>query len=450
MTRARFNIANERAVLVAALSDLDTRRKVSGVVTPTDYVMPVHRELYRALLFCGDGVVDAPKLMLKAGSADVGGREYIDGLLTETPPADLDAHMLELRRAAVRLHAVTPSEKLVASLNDRTVSHEDCERMAVEVLSGLKSANIIQSSGKALAKGYIKDLRARWSGDIGFLSTGYDALDTVLTEGFAPGVFACICGRTRNGKTMFTVDMVRRLLKGNPKPRILVWPLEVGKTRFLDMLVASVTMTDTDLLIKRPGDMTLDDREKVQKAVWRLVGRDDRLVVMENPFYELGGNWTNDAAMDMTERLIAAGGYDIVLADLWDRKLVDHRPQALSAALFREQAMCLKYGFCSIAVHQVRREVEREKDKRPKLMHLKGSGAWEEATGLVLGVHREKAYKPLMRDDLLEVEVLKQKLGDLGDVMEGGFEPQFCRLRDPVIAGAGKDRKPMFPADSGE
>jgi replicative DNA helicase len=304
-----------------------------------------------------------------------------------------------------------------------------------------------RATGKALAGRYTDDLKSRWSGESRFVSTGYDALDEVLKEGFAPGVFAVVCGRTRNGKTMFVVDMIRRLLKGDPKPRILVWPLEVGVIRFMDMLVSSVSGVDSEMLIRRPEEMGLDDRGRVQEKINKLIGSDDRLVVMDNPFYELGSEWTNDNAMGLTERVVAAGGWDIVISDLWDRKLVDHRPQALTTALFREQAMCQKYGFCSIAVHQLRRDIEKEKDKRPQLIHLKGSGAWEEVAGLVLGVHRERAYKPRMLRDDLEVEVLKQKMGDLGDVMVAGFEPWHCRLVGGRLGSVGEDRQPKFGID---
>jgi replicative DNA helicase len=446
MARAKFDIANEQAVIRAAMADLVTRRKVFGAVTADDFIGSIHRALFKALLACGDGEIDTARIMLKAGSSDAGGREYIEDVFDLEVPADVDEHLFALRRDSARAHARTRADELVKVLADKTLPYEACEKAAVAVISRLRAPVVERSSGAALSGEYIDTLKARWSGDVTFRSVGYDILEPVLFEGFGPGVFCVIAGRTGNGKSSFAVDMVHRLLAGENKPRILVLPLEVGAIRFMDLLVARATGIDIELLVKRPGDLEIKQRKYVQRIVKKLVGTDDRLVVMDNPFYELGGSHSNDDAMDMTERLVAAGRYDIVLTDLWDRKLTDDRPQAVSACLKREQQMTKRYGFCSIAVHQMRRDLEKEKDKRPKLHYLKGTGAWEECGDLVFGVHREKEYKPHMMRDIIEIEILKQKGGDSGFVMEADFEPWIQRLGNPRLKDADEDQQPAYPA----
>ena len=449
MVRAKFDIANEQTILRAAMADLATRRKVFGAVVADDFIGSVHRALFKALLACGDGDIDTARIMLRAGSSDVGGREYIEDIFDLEVPLDVDEHLFALRRDSARTHAQLRADELVEVLKDKTQSYENCEKAAVNVLSRLRAPIVESSSGAALSEEYIETLKTRWSGGVTFRPIGYDVLEPVIFEGFAPGMFCVIAGRTRNGKTSFIVDMIHRLLAGKNKPRILVLPLEVGATRFMDLLVSRATGIDIDLLVKRPGDLEIDQRQRVQRIVRKLVGTDDRLVVMDNPFYELGGSHSNDDAMDLTERIVAAGGYDIVFTDLWGDKLTDDRPQAVSSCLKREQQMCKRYAYCSVAVHQMRRDLEKEKDKRPKLHHLKGSGAWEECAGIALGVHREKSYKPHMMRDIIEIEVLKQKGGDSGFVMEADFEPWIQKLNDPRLKDADADQQPAYPADGG-
>ena len=61
---------------------------------------------------------------------------------------------------------------------------------------------------------------------------------------------------------------------------------------------------------------------------------------------------------------------------------------------------------------------------------MKNSGAYEEVADLVLLIHREKVYKPFMRDDIIEVSISKQKRNFDNMIMMADFVPEFCRLEN--------------------
>ena len=87
------------------------------------------------------------------------------------------------------------------------------------------------------------------------------------------------------------------------------------------------------------------------------------------------------------------------------------------------------------------------------LTDLKDSGGYGEVADDVLGAHRERAYNPAARRDLFELEVLKQKKGPGGDVMEAEHVAGQYRLEDERMADAREnvkrqeEHKPKFMQD---
>lgn len=446
-----YDVNNERAVLAGVLQDRDIRRKVCGFLEAREFVGKEHRAIYKAVLSVGDEtVLDTEILLLCDDSKDLE-RGLIDDLFTKVEaPKNIDKHMLRVREDYRRACNMGAVEILAATLKDRSIPYSECVTATNQILSSLSDVGLDPRTGKALSSQYLETLQERRQGKCAFVSTGYESLDSMLTEGFAKGRMTVLCGRPRNGKSSLVADMVNRMLKCEPKPRILVMPLEAGKERFIDMLVCNATGITISQLVKEPETLTTAQFEEVRRNVEKAVATDDRLVVMSNPFFGIA-RWTDEAAMEKTEEIYATGGYDVVITDLWARKLPNaDKPDVTSKALFREQWLCQKYRVNSIAVHQLSRKVEERRDKRPELTDLKGSGAWEEAADLVLAVHREKVYKPFLEKDTVEVHVLKQKLGDAGMVMEARYHGGLFKLTDDRVQTARKKERARFAAEEDE
>lgn len=447
-----YDVNNERSVLAGVLLDREVRRKVLGFLRPEEFKGEEHRAIYTAVIAASDEPELDVELLLANDESGKVERGLVEDLMARVGvPTNLDFHLKRMRQDYLRTAVISDAERMIEMLKDRTHVFEECKRQAGQVLSRLADVGLDPRSGTALAESYMDEFRQRCSGTVPFRSTGYMPLDGLLTEGFAKKRVTVLCGRPRNGKSSVVVDLVTRLLRLSTKPRILMLPLESGRERFIDMMVCNATGIQITTMTKEPQTLTLAQRTEVDRNVAKLLG-DDRLTVPENPFVSLS-RWNNDAAMDKTEELYATGGFDVVITDLWARKLTRHDPEEISKALFREQTMCQKYNVHSIMVHQLSRKVEERKDKRPELTDLKGSGAWEEVADLVLGIHRERVYKPHMRKDTVEFIILKQRLGDAGDVMEADFEGGLFRLaneRTQDVAARKPRNAARFAADDDE
>ena len=287
---------------------------------------------------------------------------------------------------------------------------------------------------------YLTDFNEYCNGKSMFVSTGYESLDTVLTEGLALGRMVVIAGRSRTGKSTFAADMLCRLVFGKFEGKILMLPLEGGPDRILDMMVSNITNIDTTKLVKFASELTLDERERVRNAI-KAINDSGKIDIVENPFL---GCTTNEEVMEKVEEIYAEGGYTHALFDMWERMMYDLRAQALARALFRQQMIAEKYKTCTIMMHQLKRLVEERKDKRPSLTDLKSSGAYEEVSDLVLLMHREKIYKPFVNDDIAELRIAKQKRGMDNVTMLANFAPDVCKLFDDRL-GSLEDEGEVAP-----
>jgi len=436
----QYDIENERAVIVAALRDPEARRAVLGAARVDDFLGGRFRAIFRALEECQRKGLepDANAIAVHCGDEDFGGLEFLESLFGCSKPENLDYHLSRLRRDAARVRLskrVLP--ELERMLLDRTVGYEECLRSLAEAAGELR----VRSDGQEnVADKWSENLDRRCAGDVRFQSVGYPELDKVLIDGYAKGQVSLLAARTRNGKTTLVADTVRRLLTQRRKPRICVLPLEIGQLRFLDKLVASATRTPTVKLRKTPEELTLAERERFKKVVRKMVGTDDRLVVLENPFFQLLPEWTNHSAMARLEALLAEGRYDVVFVDLFQRCLTDIRPGQIETSLVRVQHLAKQYDTHLCLVHQISRKAEERKDKRPEIADLKGSGGYEEIPDLILLLHRPRAYKQFRRKDEIEIVVAKQRDYEAGMTLVGDFLPGVSRIENVRLPeGDGSD-----------
>ena len=88
-----------------------------------------------------------------------------------------------------------------------------------------------------------------------------------------------------------------------------------------------------------------------------------------------------------------------------------------------------------LCLAQLNRQAEASKDNRPKLSHLRESGAIEQDADVVMFVHREEYYRsPDEREQFAgqaEIIIAKQRNGPIGDV-ELVWRKEYTRFADPA------------------
>jgi len=428
-----FDVVNEQMVLAAAMCSQQAARRVLAMLSPEDMGGRKHRVILAAIDKCvRQDIPLSPATVVAESSGDCGGVEYLKkiALLDVDDP---DLYVARQRQSVAVDKAIEEMGKAVEFLEEGG-DYFECVKAALKPVEILRSV-VLFKDGRSLSSEWLSEFEA---GTTEFRTTGYDSLDEILTDGFRKGHVTVVAGRPRAGKSMFVADMVRRQLEKEVKPRILVGAFEGGKDSFADLIVSSATKIEIEDLVKFPESLTDGARKRIKRVVKKMLGTDDRLTVIGNPFVALGENWNNATAIAKVEEILAEGSYDLAVFDLWERCLTVLDPQRIAAALIKMQVLAATYRTHVIIVQQLGRRVEdrtKIKSRRPSLVDLKNSGAYEEIANNVFLVHREKIYKRFVRDDLIEVIVAKQKRGQDGVAMVADFVPEICRLvNDRIVA----------------
>lgn len=440
MPKVPYNLLNEQLLMGMILHDAPCRKVAVEVLKVSDWQNGRHKTIFSAVKLCVLNSVPIEKETVASysGSEDFGGLEYLEKVFETKSITGFEACLEKLRCDAARADTLRSIKNLQGLLTDRDIPYSESIEAVMGMERTLRRAKE-ERRIKDLAENWIGNFENRCDGKSEFQSTGYDSLDVKLFEGFAKKRITIIAGRPRAGKSTFVVDIIRRLLESEKKPRMLMITLEGGSDKFMSMLISSCTGIEGYRLTKRTDELKEEEKNRIRKVARKVVG-DDRLEVMDNPFLQLAGNgkgkgWTNDSAISKLEEILSVGKYDIVFMDLYQRMLTELYPQSITTALYRTQSLFDRMNVHGVLVHQLHRRVEdREKFKncRPQLTDLKDSGSYEEVADLVLLVHREKAFKSDLKD-VIEVTIAKQKTGEDNYVMLANFRPQICRLENEMV-----------------
>jgi Intein splicing domain/DnaB-like helicase N terminal domain len=145
---------------------------------------------------------------------------------------------------------------------------------------------------------------------------------------------------------------------------------------------------------------------------------------VRNPFQrgQAEDKKSNDRNLDIVQHLIEEVGADVLIADLWERCLVDDRLEAVKRALFDQQKICDETKCHGVLLHQQRKGSEGGADPRPTAAALRGTGAWWDVGDTILGTFRPGQWKAVP-DDLIVVDVLKQRWAPWPLSVEVEFDP---------------------------
>lgn len=453
--KPKFDVVNEQVVLAVAMADENGLKKVFKFIEPSDFLGARHRAIYNALVKCKNAGLEPTNenIAVMVEGEDFGGLEYLKKLRKLKKTKSVEFNIEILRKDSARFH----TQKIITKLDERLLSKsfefDECLTLAREGLDRMKRAPLTKKEENA-ADVFERRLEKRRQGKVEFVSTGYKrALDTVLTEGFAKGSMTVVAGRPRMGKTTKLVDMVRRQLRKKKKPKILVIPYEKGVQYFLDMLVSSISGVELEDILKYTHEIPDKHYQRVLRASNKVRGfiDDGILTIRENPQIA-NPKSDNQGAMDLLEAVLAEDDYDIGFYDLFERMLPELEPQKIAVSLHRLHWFGEKYGMHQVVIQQLKRNAESRgllassanMSNRPTLTDLKNSGAWEEVADVVLLIHREKVYKPMLARDVIETNVAKQKLGKDMIVMLADYQPNICRLENDRLITVDELVKPRF------
>ena len=427
----------ERSVLGAMLQDPNTVNKAVEDLTPEDFYLPQHKEIFSAMLelFRQQRPVDLVTVdeeLSRRGTLDgIGGTAYLIDLRMYVPTT-VNAHTYitlvseksTLRRLIEAAQGISRECYSQQYTVPQTLEH--AEKAVFDIVMKRGQGETLKPIREVLLTTFanIEEL-SRLQGKLPGVPTGFTKLDELLT-GMHPGELILIGARPSMGKTAFAINIATyaALASGS---RVAVFSLEMPREQIALRMLCSQARVNMQSV--RRGSLAADDWMKLAAAINPLANA---------PIYiDDTAGLTPTQLRSRCQRLMMDHGLDLIVVDYLGLMHVDGRVEnrqlevsELSRSL---KAIALELKVPLIACAQLSRANTQRSDKRPMLSDLRDSGSIEQDADVVMFLHRPGYYDEQADKNLAELIVAKQRNGPL-DTIKLSWLPECTMFTDLKIA----------------
>lgn len=426
------DVLGEAIVVAAAMASPEARASLVRRIRPDRFQHPPHRAAWEAVAEIERRKLEFDLQTVQSLFGDKVDLAYLGQLRAERPnvPPNLESHVEGVFWDSARAGATRgPLNALLAALKDRRAPPERVKALARQVAEALnehRDRRYLRESG-SVTREMLEELEARRQGEA-IYPYGIEALDVDERTGKArcapgakPGMLTVITGVSGSGKSTITARIaLGQALRGR---RVLYGAWEMGEKLSLEML-SLMFLALKGHRVSRTRFLHGEQTDEEQALVAQVGPMLERYVTfMENPFGRVRGERaTNESNLDLVHQYIADTGVDVMVCDLWDRCLVDQRPEMEKRALERTQGMAQETQSHIILLAQQRKDVELREDPHPTREGIMGSGAWTAVGDTQIGVHRPAQYKEIP-DTNIDVDFLKRRYGPYPIRVDVRYEP---------------------------
>jgi replicative DNA helicase len=418
------NLDAEKGVLGSILLLPDVLDDVALIVRPDDFYDESNQRLLRHMLALHDAgrPVDLTLLIERLKTAGeyelVGGAAYLYEVGRSVPHAASAEYYAEIvkdkamKRALIR----ASTDVLRDAYDESSPSREMLARAEEKIFSIIESKGIGDlSSIRDVLMRSMDRINSRMDRDhaLGGVATGFADVDSLL-GGLHDSELSIIAARPSMGKTAFALNIAEHASMRGKVPTLLV-SLEMSSVELGDRLLCSIARVDGKRL--RDGTLSQDDRRKLLEAA---------ADVSTAPFFV-----DDSPSRTMTEiaatarRLKRREGLGLVIIDylqlIEPDNPKDQRQEQVAKIARRLKGLARELKIPVVCLAQLNRQAEVTRDNKPRLSHLRESGAIEQDADVVMFVHREEYYQTNEEDKKrvegqAEIIVAKQRNGPIGDV----------------------------------
>jgi replicative DNA helicase len=220
---------------------------------------------------------------------------------------------------------------------------------------------------------------------LGGVETGFTDLDS-LCGGLHNSELIILAARPSMGKTAFAMNIAENVAIGAKQPALFV-SLEMACLELADRLLCSAAQVNGHRL--RNGTISQEDRRRlVQKSA----------EISSSPLYiddTPGRTLTEIAAV--ARRLKRKQGLSLIVIDYLQLIEPDNprdpRQEQVAKIARRLKTMSRELDVPVLCLAQLNRQAEVSRDNRPRLNHLRESGAIEQDADIVCFLYRPEYYK---------------------------------------------------------
>ncbi len=359
----------------------------------------------------------------------IGGAAYLAKLSNAVPNA---AHAvfygnIVMEKAVYRRLIESSTEILRDAYEQSGTAKELCaqaEQKVFAIMDG-RSSNSLHSISEVLHQAMDRmEARMRDEYVDGGAETGLTDFDT-MTGGLHNGELIILAARPSMGKTALAMNIAENVSIDQTLPCLFV-SLEMSGIELADRMLCSLARVNGHRL--RNGTLSSDDRT-------RLVEKANE--ISQAPLF------VDDSPSRTVSEIAAAarrikrreGGLGMIVVDylqlIEPDNSRDPRQEQVAKIARRLKGLARELEVPLLCLSQLNRQAEDSKDHRPKLSHLRESGAIEQDADVVMFVHREEYYHRgedrAQFAGQAEIIIAKQRNGPVGEV-QLTWEADFTRF----------------------
>ncbi len=436
-----FDLSAEACVLGCLILNPDVANDLTLILRTDDFYDDANRKIYSAIISMFDSgrkfdvTLLVAELKTRGEFELVGGAAYIAKLANSVPNAAHAIYYAEIVRAKATLRRlIDASTSILSDAYDETMDVKELVSQAEQRIFQIqdeRNANSAAQVGEVLKTAMNRiDLRMQGHQLTTGVLTHFTDFDS-MTGGLHDGELIILAARPSMGKTALAMNIAENVAMKDKAPVLFV-SLEMNAVELVDRLLCSVAKVNGARL--RVGTISQDDQK-------RLISHAAKIAI--SPLYI-------DDAPSRTVSEVAAVARRITQQELRKpngKKLglividylqllepdnaKDPRQEQVAKIARRLKMLAREQKVPILCLSQLNRQAEDTKDHKPKLSHLRESGAIEQDADVVMFVHREGYYhRGEDRDQfegMAEIIIAKQRNGPVGEV-ELVWEREYTRF----------------------
>ena len=421
--RGHQDLAAERAVLGAILSDNTVIASVAEIVQADDFAGPVHAQIFAAMVALDlqqrpvDHLTLSDELKIRGQLTATGGPAYLmtlDQIVPYAGNATQYAHIVKSEAIRRRLAAAGRDIQELASQETGEIDAliDEAERKVFQIAERQREGDLKPVRELMEATLELLDNLNRSTSGITGLSSGFIDVDLQLT-GFHRGELLVLAARPGLGKTSLALNVAMHVALKEEKA-VGIFSLEMPADQLLMRLLASSARVDMKKI--RGGRLTAQDQEKFQQIAGALFSA----TIYIDDSGTLSSFELRAKARRLKQKEPRLGLLVVDYLQLMHQKgKVENRQLEVSEISRSLKALAKELDIPILALSQLNRKIEERRGGRPMLSDLRESGAIEQDADVVMFIHRDEDADPQAADHrALEVELIvaKQRNGPIGTI----------------------------------
>ena len=432
-----FNLEAETGVLGSLMLMPEACDEIVNILRGEDFYDEAHGKLFSHIMemHSAGKKIDMTLLRERLVNHDdyemIGGAAGLAEIFTSVPSAAHAVYYATIVRekATMRNLISTCTEILTEAYEPAETSEPLLNRAEQKVFAIRESrqSNNLSQIDEVLEVAMDRlESRVRGESQEGTVETGFSDLDR-LTGGLHASELVILAARPSMGKTAFAMNIAENIVLKSRKP-VLFISLEMAAIELIERMLCSVAKVNGHRL--RNGTLSGDDRKRLVRVAGEL--SQTPLFIDDSPtrnVSEIAGAARRIMRRQGSLGLIVVDYLQLIQPD----QMSDPRQEQVAKMARRLKGLARELKVPILCLAQLNRQAEDSRDHRPKLSHLRESGAIEQDADVVMFVHRKDYYASADDDSDNKGEALiivgKQRNGPTDDV-ELSWLREFTRFED--------------------